>query len=91
MTPDSWEIANGLLMPGHRFAPFVSPEIFPSEVLLVPDDGEDAAVELREITAPLSQMFHYALLLGSEQVFDFLWRNRRRTAAWSVRMDRRSR
>ncbi len=71
VTPDSWEIANGLLMPGHRFAPFVSPEIFPSEVLLVPDDGEDAAVELREITAPLSQMFHYALLLGSEQVFDF--------------------
>ncbi len=70
VTPDGWEIANGLLMPGHRFAPFVNPEIFPSEVRLSPDGG-DGAVTRREVTAPLAQMFHYALLLGSEQVFDF--------------------
>ena len=69
VTPDAWEIENGILFPGHRFAPFVAPEIFPSEVRFTAADG--AEPERREVTAPLSQIFHYHLLLGSEQVFDF--------------------
>ena len=69
ITPDAWEIENDMLFPGHRFAPFVNPEIFPSEVKLIDADGQP--VPKKEVTAPLSQVFHYHLLLGSEQVFDF--------------------
>lgn len=69
VTPDAWEIENGILFPGHRFAPFVAPEVFPSEVQL---HGPGGTVPARkELSAPLSQVFHYHLLLGSEQVFDF--------------------
>lgn len=69
ITPDAWEIENGILFPGHRFAPFIAPEIFPSEVHFTAADGSEP--ERHEVTAPLSQVFHYHLLLGSEQVFDF--------------------
>ncbi len=68
VTPDAWEIENGILFPGHRFAPFLNFDIFPSEVELS-TGGETVAKQ--ELTAPLSQIFHYHLLLGSEQVFDF--------------------
>lgn len=70
VTPDDWEIASGVLLPGHRFAPFVSPEIFPSEVELFQKSG--TATPRRELTAPLGQVFRYHTLLGSEQVFDYL-------------------
>ena len=69
ITPDAWEIENGILFPGHRFAPFIAPEIFPSEVHFTAADGSEPG--RHEVTAPLSQVFHYHLLLGSEQVFDF--------------------
>ena len=69
VTPDAWEIENGILFPGHRFAPFVAPEIFPSEARLTAAYATEPG--RHEVTAPLSQVFHYHLLLGSEQVFDF--------------------
>ncbi|MEI2999924.1 MAG: hypothetical protein V8T86_03335 [Victivallis sp.] len=31
LTPDEWEIQEGILFPGHRFAAYVSPAVFPSE------------------------------------------------------------
>lgn len=68
VTPDEWEIENGILIPGHRFAPFLNEEIFPSETILTDADG--SAVETKEITAPLLQIFPYYMLLGSEQIFD---------------------
>ena len=69
VTPDEREIAEGILVPGHRFAPFISPEVFPSETLL---REKDLPVGKKTITAPLGGIFHYHLLLGSEQLFDFL-------------------
>lgn len=69
ITPDAWEIENGILLPGHRFAPYVSENVFPSDVKFSDETGEP--VRRSEITAPLSQVFHYHFLLGSEQVFDF--------------------
>ena len=69
ITPDEWEIQQGILFPGHRFAACVNPEIFPSEVSLVPPGG--AEIAKTTINAPVSQVFHYHLLLGSEQLFDF--------------------
>ncbi len=67
ITPDDWEIENKVLFPGHRFAPFVNPDVFPSEVKVV-----KPALVTKELHLPLSQIFHYCLLLGSEQIFDFL-------------------
>ncbi len=64
ITPDDWEISQGVLFPGHRFLPMLSPEVFPSEVKF-------GAAPEREISLPLGQAFHYHLLLGSEQIFDF--------------------
>lgn len=69
VTFDSWEAGQGFLIPGHRFSPFLHPEVFPSETTLL-DGGK--AVPVREITLPLGQAFHYHMLLGSDNVFDFL-------------------
>ncbi len=69
ITPDEWEIAEGILVPGHRFAPFAAPEVFPSEAVL---RLAQSPVGQRNVTAPLGKIFHYHLLLGSEQLFDFL-------------------
>jgi len=69
VTPDDWEIAQGILFPGHRFTPFLSPEVFPSEITL--KNGK-TTIPLKELTLPLGKVFHYHTLLGSDQVFDFL-------------------
>lgn len=69
ITPDEWEIREGVLFPGHRFIPFVSGEVFPSEIAL---NIDGKAAKMRKLTLPLGQIFHYHLLLGSEQIFDFL-------------------
>lgn len=69
LTPDEWEIQEGILFPGHRFAAYVSPSVFPSETRL--RDPEGKPFPERQITAPISQIFHYHILLGSEQLFDF--------------------
>ena len=70
ITPDEWEIAQGVLFPGHRFVPFVSEEVFPSAVRLIGEDGSPAAV--KSAVLPLGTVFHYHILLGSEQIFDFM-------------------
>lgn len=69
ITPDEWEISEGILVPGHRFVPFAAPEVFASEVVL---RLAQSLVPQKCVTAPLGKIFHYHLLLGSEQLFDFL-------------------
>ena len=69
ITPDEFEIAQGLLFPGHRFVPFVSDEVFPSTVHFC--DG-DAPVVTKTVIFPLGTVFKYHILLGSEQIFDFM-------------------
>jgi len=69
VTPDEWEIQEGILFPGHRFAACVNQDIFPSEIELVGPDG--VKLETKTLNAPISHVFHYHLLLGSEQLFDF--------------------
>ena len=34
VTPDGWEIEQGILVPGHRFAPFMHRDVFPSEAVI---------------------------------------------------------
>lgn len=70
ITPDEWEIANGVLFPGHRFVPFVADEVFPSAVKLREKGGGEVG-EKKQIL-PLGMVFHYHILLGSEQIFDFM-------------------
>ena len=70
ITPDRWEIENGFLVPGHRFHPFLSPAVFPSDAELRPAEAKSAPVPRRTVTAPLGEIFHYHTLLGSEEIFD---------------------
>ncbi len=70
VTPDEWEIAQGILFPGHRFVPFVHEGVFPSNVELKSVDGK--TVPVKKLIAPLGRSFHYHILLGSEQIFDFM-------------------
>ncbi|MBE6355865.1 MAG: hypothetical protein E7058_01975 [Lentisphaerae bacterium] len=69
ITPDDWEISNGILFPGHRFVPFIADGVFPSTVELN-ISGEKTG--MKKFISPLGSCFHYHILLGSEQIFDFL-------------------
>ncbi len=68
MTPDSWEIREGVLFPGGRLTPFLSQEIFPSDAVLLHDDEE---IPKREITLPFSEAMRYSILLGQDQVINY--------------------
>ena len=70
ITPDEWEIAQGVLFPSHRFVPFVPETVFPSTVKLLYRNGHPAAQ--KKLISPLGTVFHYHILLGSEQIFDFM-------------------
>ena len=52
VTFDPWELEQGYLIPGHRFSPFFSADVFPSEITLL-DNG--VPVPQKEITLPLGQ------------------------------------
>ena len=69
ITPDEWEISNGILFPGHRFVPFVPETVFPSTVSMKTGGN---AVAMKKLISPLGNCFHYHILLGSEQIFDFM-------------------
>ena len=70
VTPDEWEIANDILIIGHKFLPFFNEEVFPSEINLC-NAKSGKALATKEITLPLGKAFRYHLLFGSEQIFDF--------------------
>lgn len=69
ITPDSWEICEKILVPGHRFSPFLEREFFPSDAELV---FNGKTLPKREITAPFGKIFHYHTLLGADTVADHL-------------------
>ena len=71
ITPDRYEIRQGILIPGHRTAGFVSPEVFPSEVELTDAETGDVFA-MRDLTAGLDMIYNYFLLLGAEQFLDIL-------------------
>lgn len=69
IVPSEFEIENGILFPGHRLAPFCSPDVFPSEAEIFEKDGDD--VENSEISLNVEDAVGFHFLLGSEQIFDF--------------------
>ena len=69
ITPETWEIAEGVLVPGHRFVPYLDPEVFPSEVVL---RSGRRRIRTREGAFPLARVVGCFALLGSEQMLDVL-------------------
>lgn len=69
ITPEDWEIASGILVPGHRFVPYVEPEVFPSEVVLRCGRRK---MGTRDTVLKLSQAVGCFPLLGTEQMLDVL-------------------
>ena len=70
VTPDAFEIEQGILVPGHRFAPFMAEAIFPSEALLQ-EAGARRKVPQRGFRANAETLLHYHLFMGAEGLFDF--------------------
>ena len=69
ITPETWEIAEGVLIPGHRFVPYLDPEVFPSEVVLRTGRRR---IRTREASFAMARLVGCFALLGSEQMLDVL-------------------
>ena len=69
VTPAEWEIAAGILVPGHRFVPYLDPEVFPSEVEMRRSRRAVAKIERK---FKISQVLGCFQLLGTEQMLDVL-------------------
>lgn len=69
ITPEQWEIDAGILVPGHRFVPYLDPEVFPSEVVLRTGRRR---IRTREDKFPMARVIGCFILLGSEQMLDVL-------------------
>ncbi|MDD5728252.1 MAG: hypothetical protein PHV59_06800 [Victivallales bacterium] len=70
VTPNEIEIENNILFPGHRFCPFCSEKIFPSEIRLS-EAGNNRKIKLREFFHDVTELMPCHILLGSEQIFDY--------------------
>ncbi len=70
ITPTEAEINDGILFPGHRFLPFAFSEVFPSEITF----GECGSKPLKMLkkSVKVSELIPYHLLMGTEQIGDFL-------------------
>ncbi len=71
VVPSEWEIAHGILVVGHRLAPFMSKEVFPTEVALSAEQGAWRP-DWRTIHCKLGEILPLHLLLGAEEFFDCL-------------------
>ena len=69
VTPEKWEIEQGVLFPPSRLTPFLTEEVFPSDAELYYDDEP---LPKKEITLPFSEALHYSMLIGHEQILDYL-------------------
>ena len=70
IVPDALEIENNILIPGHRFVPFMHSELFPSEITFK-EAGARKAQSSRTFTGSAEEIIHYHLLMGAETLFDF--------------------
>ncbi len=70
IAPDGFEIEHGILVPGHRFAPFMAEEVFPSEAVLQ-ESGARRKMAMRNFRANAEMLLRYHLFMGAESLFDF--------------------
>ena len=70
IVPDGFEIDNNILIPGHRFVPFMPEDIFPSGISLK-EAGARKRQPMREFAGQAENIIKYHLLMGAETLFDF--------------------
>jgi hypothetical protein len=81
VTPSAYELEQGILFPGHRFAPFCEEDVFASEIILLPPGKSEDAVLSYEVEISLEDAVAYHNLLGSEQMFNFFIADHQRNYA----------
>lgn len=79
VTPLEEELAGGYLVPGHRFSPFLSREVFPGEAVLKLPDG--SAVPTRTIQQGVSEVHRFLLFFGQFGAIDYLLSDSEENAA----------
>jgi len=70
VTPLAEEIANGYLVPGHRFMPYLSREVFPGEAVLTLPDG--SAVSTCTVQQSVAEVHRFLLFFGQYGAIDYL-------------------
>ncbi len=68
VAPSEYEINNGILIPGHRFAPFSCDSVFPSEVEIT-FNGHSEPIQTKDMDTPIHDAAAFHTLLGSEEMF----------------------
>lgn len=69
-TPLEEEVAGGYLVPGHRFSPFLSCEVFPADAVLKLPDG--SAVPTRKVQMSVAEMHRFLMFFGEFGAVDYL-------------------
>lgn len=70
VTPTDYEIKNGILFPGHRFAVFRDENLFSSELNLHPAKSR-SKLKTKTVSISMEQAAYYHCLLGVEQMFNY--------------------
>lgn len=70
ITPLKSEVEGGFVVPGHRFFPFVSREVFPADVRLVLPDG--SAIRTRTVSMPQRQAEPFLLFYGESLAMKYM-------------------
>jgi len=70
VTPSEYEIAQGFLVPGHRFSPFTCESVFPSEIEIT-EAGSKEAVDSMDQECAIHDAASFHTLLGSEEMFHY--------------------
>ncbi|MFA6172408.1 MAG: hypothetical protein WC334_07450 [Kiritimatiellales bacterium] len=70
VTPLDEEVEGGFLVPGHRFVPFISREVFPAEAILKLPDGSVAPT--RTVSIPYPMAGRCLLFFGQYGTIDYL-------------------
>ncbi len=71
ISPSSLELQKGILFSGHRFIPFYSEELFPTESFEITTE-ENEIIPVKNITFKLEDLYDYYSMLGAEGIIDNL-------------------
>ncbi len=71
VVPSELEIDAGILFPGHRFAPFCSPDVYISDVS-IHEHGLKKMLPMREFDCRFEEIFAFHSLLGSGSIYDLV-------------------
>ncbi len=70
VTPLGEEVESGFLVPGHRFLPYLSREVFPSKAVLKLPDG--SVVPTRSVQQPLAAVHRFLMYFGEYGAMEYL-------------------